>query len=62
MTDEKLPIGTKFKCHFGNFDLPSPILQVGIFDDYLEFECEDGYYRVTKEYVPNEKLLITKVR
>ena len=45
MCEERLPMGKEFNCHRGHFDLPSEILEVRIFDDYLEFECEDGVYK-----------------
>lgn len=38
-------MGKTFNSHFGYFDLPSEILQVGIYEDFIEFDCVDGVYR-----------------
>lgn len=55
------PMGKTFNSHFGYVELPSEILQVGIFDQHLEFECEDGVYHFTKSFVPDEAFKIKKV-
>jgi len=41
-------MGTKINCHLGMFELPSQILEVGIFDDFIQCKCEDGMYRINK--------------
>lgn len=43
--DERLPMGTKFNSCFGFVDLPSQILEAAIFDDHIQFDCEDGIYK-----------------
>jgi len=55
------PMGKVFNSHFGYVELPSEILEVGIFDSHLEFNCVDGVYHVCKKHVPEEGLIITKV-
>lgn len=54
-------MGKVFNSHFGYIELPSEILQVGIFDNHLEFDCVDSVYHVSKKHVPEEGLIITKV-
>ncbi len=61
MDDKRLPMGKVFNSHFGYIELPSEILEVGIFDQFIEFDCSDGVYRVHKKFVPEEGLVINKV-
>lgn len=66
MDENELPkrtfsMGRSFNSHFGSVELPSDILQIGIFDNHLEFDCEEGVYHVFKSYVPNEGLIIKKI-
>lgn len=45
MTEEKaFPMGKEFNCHHGAFVLPSTIYGIGIYEDHLNFHCEDGIY------------------
>ena len=60
MEDKKLPMGTKFKCHLGEFELPSQILEIGIFEEFIQCECEDGWYHINK--FPNGSLNIHKIK
>lgn len=46
---EKLPMGKSIKCHLGRFELPSEILEVKIFDDHIECECESDFYHIKIE-------------
>jgi len=55
----KLPFGTTIKCHLGEFELPSPILEVGISDEFVRCTCEDGIYHVNK--YPNGSININKI-
>lgn len=48
MDEVKLPMGTKFKCHLGEYELPSQILEIGIFEEFIQCECVDGWYQVNK--------------
>ena len=41
-------MGTKFNCHFGYIELPSQILSIEMFEEFIICECEDGEYIVTK--------------
>ena len=50
-------MGNRFSSHFGYVDLPSEILEVGIFDEFIEFDCMDGIYRVYR----CDKLKVCKV-
>lgn len=54
-------MGKSFNSHFGFVELPSDIIQVGLYDSQLEFDCVDGVYHVTKSFVPSEGLKIKKV-
>ena len=56
--EERLSMGRSFNSHFGYVDLPSDILEVGIFDDHLEFYCSDGIYKATKDEDSNKITLI----
>lgn len=46
----KLPMGKKFKCHLGMFELTSEILEIGIFEEFIQVECEDGWYHINKDH------------
>lgn len=35
-------MGKKFKCYLGEIELTSEILEVGIFEEFIQVECEDG--------------------
>ncbi len=54
------PMGKSFNSHFGFIELPSEILQVGIYEEFIEFDCVDGVYRCNKEG-SSEVLKIKKV-
>ncbi len=57
--NKRLSMGKKFNSHFGYVELPSEILEVGIFDNHMEFDCEDGVYHVYRN-APNP-LKVVKV-
>jgi len=57
LSEKILTMGKRFNSSFGCFELPSEIIEVGIFDDLIEFKCMDGIYRVKKEL---DSLLIQK--
>ena len=46
MKESRLPMGKTFNSHFGYIELPSDILEIGIFDNHIEFDCVDGVYHV----------------
>jgi hypothetical protein len=48
LNDSRLPMGKNFNSHFGYIELPSEILEVGLFDTHIEFDCVDGVYHVYK--------------
>lgn len=52
MEEKRFPMGKRFNSHFGYMELPSEILEVGIFDDFIEFDCVDGVYRAYKHEKP----------
>ena len=60
MDDVKLPMGKKIKCHLGSFELPSEILEIGIFEEFIQCECIDGLYHINK--YPNGSINIHKVK
>ncbi len=49
MNDEPLPMGKKLNCHFGSFELPYEILEVGVFDDHLIVTCKEATYKVRRD-------------
>jgi len=57
----KLPMGKTINTHFGFIELPSSILQVSIFEDFMHIECEDGIYEISREYNPEVDVTIKKV-
>ena len=59
MDDKKYPMGLELNTHFGHACLPSQILEVKIFEEYIEFECEDGIYRGFRD---SDCLCIIKVK
>lgn len=56
----KLPMGNSIKCHLGCFELPSEILEIGIFAEFIQCECVDGIYHVNK--YPNGSINIHKIK
>lgn len=44
--EKRLPMGTKFRCHWGWIELPSQILSIEMFDELIICECERGTYTV----------------
>lgn len=49
MSDKRLPMGKSFNCQFGSVELPTEIMEIGMYEDFVEFECVDGIYRAYKQ-------------
>ncbi len=47
-----------FNCNIGYFELPSEILGVGIYGNFIEFDCQDGMYKGGKD--ENGTLIVIK--
>ena len=54
-------MGKTFNSHFGIIEMPSDIFRIGMFDDFMELECEDGTYRIYKNPYPEKHLIIEKI-
>jgi len=39
-----LPMGKRFNCSHGHFELPSEIIGIWIGSDGVTFDCKDGQY------------------
>lgn len=61
MDEKKLPMGKFFNCSLGYCELPSEILEVAVYSDHIEFECEDGWYRASKSSNENS-LMVRKIK